>query len=65
MSTAAEFWTVADNLSAPERAIRPDQLSIRERELVNLVARGHTDTQIAEQLYITVSTVRSPRPDPR
>jgi predicted ATPase/class 3 adenylate cyclase/DNA-binding CsgD family transcriptional regulator len=35
------------------------QLSARERELVILVARGATDIQIAEQLYISVSTVRS------
>ncbi|HEY7144068.1 MAG TPA: LuxR C-terminal-related transcriptional regulator, partial [Streptosporangiaceae bacterium] len=35
------------------------QLSIRERELVTLVAQGHTDAQIAAQLYISVSTVRS------
>jgi predicted ATPase/DNA-binding CsgD family transcriptional regulator len=34
-------------------------LSARERELVILVARGATDTQIAERLYISVSTVRS------
>ncbi len=35
------------------------QLSARERELVTLVAQGRTDTQIAEQLYISVRTVRS------
>ena len=35
------------------------QLSARERELVILVARGATDAQIAAQLYISVSTVRS------
>ena len=35
------------------------QLSARERELVILVARGATDAQIAERLYISVSTVRS------
>jgi DNA-binding CsgD family transcriptional regulator len=35
------------------------QLSARERELVTLVARGRTDTQIAAQLYISVRTVRS------
>jgi predicted ATPase/class 3 adenylate cyclase/DNA-binding CsgD family transcriptional regulator len=36
-----------------------DQLSARERELLTLVAQGRTDAQIAGQLYITVSTVRS------
>jgi predicted ATPase/DNA-binding CsgD family transcriptional regulator len=35
------------------------RLSPRERELVTLVAQGHTDTQIAAQLYITVRTVSS------
>ena len=35
------------------------QLSAREQELVTLVARGHTDAQIAAQLYISVRTVRS------
>jgi DNA-binding CsgD family transcriptional regulator len=34
-------------------------LSPRERELVTLVARGHTDAQIAAQLYISVRTVSS------
>jgi predicted ATPase/DNA-binding CsgD family transcriptional regulator len=36
-----------------------DRLSPRERELVTLVARGHTDAQIASQLYISVHTVGS------
>jgi DNA-binding CsgD family transcriptional regulator len=36
-----------------------DQLSARERELLALVAQGHTDAQIADHLYISVSTVRS------
>jgi DNA-binding CsgD family transcriptional regulator len=35
------------------------RLSARERELVTLVARGLTDAQIAEQLYISIRTVRS------
>jgi non-specific serine/threonine protein kinase len=35
------------------------KLSARERELVTLVARGRTDAQIAEQLCISVRTVRS------
>lgn len=38
---------------------RPTALSIRERELVALVARGSTDAQIAAQLYISIRTVRS------
>jgi len=35
------------------------RLSPRERELVTLVARGHTDAQIAAELFITVRTVTS------
>ena len=35
------------------------RLSPRERELVTLVAQGHTDAQIAPQLYISVRTVSS------
>ncbi len=35
------------------------QLSGREQQLVILVARGATDAQIAAQLFISVSTVRS------
>jgi DNA-binding CsgD family transcriptional regulator len=35
------------------------KLSARERELVTLVASGRTDTQIAQQMYISVRTVRS------
>jgi DNA-binding CsgD family transcriptional regulator len=34
-------------------------LSPRERELVTLVAQGHTNAQIAAQLYISVRTVAS------
>jgi predicted ATPase/DNA-binding CsgD family transcriptional regulator len=35
------------------------RLSLRERQLVTLVAQGRTDAQIAAQLYITVRTVGS------
>jgi predicted ATPase/DNA-binding CsgD family transcriptional regulator len=58
--TAAEFALVltADDPLAPGPTNLP-QLSARERELVTLVAQGRTDTQIAGQLYIAVSTVRS------
>jgi DNA-binding NarL/FixJ family response regulator len=33
--------------------------SRQERELVTLIARGRTDTQIAAELYISVRTVRT------
>jgi DNA-binding CsgD family transcriptional regulator len=61
LETAAEFATM---LTAPDRQTSASppaiaQLSAREGELVTLVAQGHTDAQIAAQLYISVSTVRS------
>ena len=34
-------------------------LSARERELVTLVAQGHTNAQIAARLHISVRTVSS------
>jgi DNA-binding NarL/FixJ family response regulator len=34
-------------------------LSAREREVVTLIAQGLTDREIGEQLFISVSTVRS------
>lgn len=37
----------------------PARLSARERELVELVAQGLTDNEIAQQLYISIRTVRS------
>jgi predicted ATPase/DNA-binding CsgD family transcriptional regulator len=46
----------------PRQAALPsglDKLSGRERELVSLVAHGRTDAQIAAELYISLSTVRS------
>ena len=53
----------ADIAAAHESAVDGAEglarLSPRERELVTLVARGRTDTQIAAQLYITVRTVSS------
>jgi predicted ATPase/DNA-binding CsgD family transcriptional regulator len=58
MDTAAEFVLMA----AAERPEGPDGqlgLSPREQELVALVAQGRTDAQIAGDLHISVSTVRS------
>jgi hypothetical protein len=71
LETAAEFVTV---LFAPSPQAPPgaEKLSARERELITLVAQGHTDAQIAGQLFISVRTVGSHldrlptprRPDP-
>jgi len=38
---------------------RVSNLSKRERELVDLVAEGLTDKEIAEKLFISIRTVRS------
>jgi DNA-binding CsgD family transcriptional regulator/tetratricopeptide (TPR) repeat protein len=59
--TAVEFAVMltAPDPQAPQPRPGFVQLSARERELVTLVAQGHTDAQIADQLYISVSTVRS------
>jgi DNA-binding CsgD family transcriptional regulator len=61
LGTAAEFAVL---LSAPgtptlDTPLGLAQLRPREQELVTLVAQGRTDAQIAEQLYISVRTVRS------
>jgi DNA-binding CsgD family transcriptional regulator len=64
LATAAEFVLMAagaDGQAGPMTDRPPGlaQLSAREQELVGLVANGCTDAEIAGQLYIAVSTVRS------
>jgi len=64
LDTAAEFLLLLaeSGLPAAQAAGEPQalsELSARERELVMLVAQGHTDAQIARQLFISISTVRS------
>ena len=61
MATAAEYvlMLTAAGPEPPAAAPGLETLSPRERELVTLVAQGHTDTQIASQLYISVRTVSS------
>ena len=39
----------------------PDDLSVREIEVLRLIALGHTNTEIASQLYLSVRTVESHR----
>jgi two-component system response regulator NreC len=47
---------------AQERAAaEADPLSDREREVLRLLALGHTNQEIAEQLYISVRTAESHR----
>jgi predicted ATPase/DNA-binding CsgD family transcriptional regulator len=64
LDTAGEFLLVvaAEPGQRAERAAGAPaghELSQREQELVALVARGRTDAQIAGDLHISVSTVRS------
>jgi predicted ATPase/DNA-binding CsgD family transcriptional regulator len=61
LATAAEYAVLltAADLQPPSAAPGLERLSHRERELVTLVARGHTDAQIADQLFISVRTVSS------
>jgi DNA-binding CsgD family transcriptional regulator len=58
---AAEYAALLAADEAYKAVEAPDtpELSARERELVTLVARGRTDAQISEQLYISIHTVRS------
>jgi DNA-binding CsgD family transcriptional regulator len=53
---AAKAPSAVATSAAPSQ---PGLLSGRERELVALVAQGKTDAQIAEKLFISVSTVRT------
>ena len=64
LTAAVEFAVIMAGEEAPETpapAARSGltKLSARERELVTLVAQGRTDAQIAEQLFISVRTVRT------
>jgi len=45
----------------PELVGPPDGLSQREVEILRLIALGHTNSEIGEQLYLSVRTVESHR----
>lgn len=46
---------------APKDSGPPDDLSPREVEVLRLIAHGHTNAEIASQLYLSVRTVESHR----
>ncbi len=60
-ATATEFalLLVAEEPPEPISADGTLRLNPREQELVTLVARGRSDTQIAKQLHFSVPAVRS------
>jgi two-component system response regulator NreC len=45
----------------PEPAGRPDDLTERELEVLQLIALGHTNTEIAKQLFLSTRTVETHR----
>jgi DNA-binding NarL/FixJ family response regulator len=51
-----DFFAVAAHASA---AAAFPELTAREREILNLIARGHANGQIAEQLGLSTKTVRN------
>jgi DNA-binding CsgD family transcriptional regulator len=61
LDTAAEYalMLTTPGAQAPTAAAGAGKLSARERELVTLVAQGHTNAQIAAQLHISIRTVSS------
>ena len=61
LDTAAEFAAIAASSRSPTAEGRSAgvRLTVREKELITLVAQGHTDGQIADALFISIRTVRS------
>jgi two-component system response regulator NreC len=64
MAAAGETYLQPElgaRLAAEPEGGAPDDLSERELEVLRLIALGHTNSEIAEQLYLSVRTVESHR----
>jgi DNA-binding CsgD family transcriptional regulator len=61
LQTAAEFAAMLAESATPTAGdpAGPMRLTPRERQLLILVAQGRTDAQIAQELFISIRTVRS------
>jgi two-component system response regulator NreC len=53
--------TYRSPMKSSSRAERYKQLSNREREVFQLIAEGHSTRQIADMLYVSISTIKSHR----
>jgi DNA-binding NarL/FixJ family response regulator len=58
-SLAGRVATYFERASAPEARDPFPQLTPREREILDLIAKGRTNPQIAQALYLAPKTVRN------
>jgi len=57
LEMVADFRCEADLSRRPPESI-VEQLTLREQEILQMITEGHSNKEIAEQLFITVGTVR-------
>lgn len=61
LTTTTAAAAAAERAGEPERAKTPKDLTRRELEVLGLIAAGHTNTEIARKLVLSVRTVESHR----